>query len=141
MFLRRKHKPDKQVESAPNDAVPENLLGKLLLVVDGSTASTAAGQYAIQLASQVNGQITAVYVVDTATMDYLTQMHIFVKEEREEFERDMGQTGRRYLDYVQTIGRKNGVPVHAEMRKGSFHQTILRLARELERAAPWHDRI
>ncbi len=133
MFLRRKNKAGKPADPGPPDeAADGNLLGKLLLVVDGSKASTAAAQYAVRLAGQTGGEIIAVYVVDTATMDYLTQMHIFIREEREEFERDMGQTGRRYLDYVQTLGRNRGVSVRTDLRKGSFHQTILRMARELE---------
>ncbi|NOY80831.1 MAG: universal stress protein [Kiritimatiellaeota bacterium] len=133
MFLRRKNKPDKPTGLAPPEEAAEgDLLGKLLLVVDGSKASTAAAQYAVRLARQTGGEIIAVYVVDTATMDYLTQMHIFIREEREEFERDMGQTGRRYLDYVQTLGKNHGVPVRTELRKGSFHQTVLRMAREQE---------
>ena len=107
-----------------------NLLGHILLVVDGAEPSIAAANYAARLASQAESSVTAVYVIDTATLESLLQMHIFVQDEREEFERDLERTGRRYLDYVTTIGKNHGVEVTTELLRGSFHQTILQVARE-----------
>ena len=108
----------------------DNLFAKILLVVDGSEPSIAAARYAVDLAVQSGGHVVAVYVVDTATMEYLMQMRIFVRDEREEFERDLGQTGDRYLEYVRTIGRNNGIAVETVKDKGTFHQRILTVARE-----------
>ncbi len=96
-----------------------NLLGALLLVVDGSEPSMAAARFAMDLAKQLQSHVTAVYVVDTATMDYLTQMRIFVAEERAEFEADIERTGQRYLEYVSTIGRKQGVETKTLLRKST----------------------
>ena len=125
-MFRRKAKPE------PEHRPPEtNLLGNLLLVVDGSEPSIAAARFAVRLATQLGSRITAVYVVDTATMDYLLQTHIFVAEERDEFERDLEHTGQRYLQYVATIADSAGVLVDTELRRGSFHQTILQVARTL----------
>jgi len=107
------------------------LLAHLLLVVDGAPPSIAAANFAVRLAAETGGRITAVYVVDTATMDYLMQMRILVRDEREEFERDLGTTGERYLQYAKTIATKHGVEIEPEMRRGSFHRTILDRAREL----------
>jgi len=107
-----------------------NLFERILLVVDASEASSAAAQFAVRLALQTGGRLLAVHVVDTATMDYLMQMHIFVREEREEFEKDMERTGRRYLEYVSAIARKNGLDVETHLHKGSFHRTILDVARD-----------
>ena len=112
-----------------NGTETPNLLGTFLLVVDGSEPSIAAANFAVHLASQIGSTITAVYVVDTATMDYLLQMHIFVSDERQEFERDVENTGKRYLEYVRTIGNNNGIQISTELLKGSFHQTILTMAR------------
>ncbi|NLF18865.1 MAG: universal stress protein [Lentisphaerae bacterium] len=112
-------------------ATAANLLGSLLLVVDGSEPSMAAARFAMDLAKQLQSHVTAVYVVDTATMDYLTQMRIFVAEERAEFEADIERTGQRYLEYVSTIGRKQGVETKTLLRKGRFHTVILQEARSL----------
>ena len=110
----------------------ENLLGTMLLVVDGSEPSIAAANYAAQLAAQADARLTAVYVVDTATMEYLTQMRIFIAEERQEFEKDLERTGQRYLDYVRTVARNHGVEAETVQTKGAFHLTILQMAREIK---------
>jgi len=111
--------------------VNHNLFEKILLVVDGAEPSIAAANYAVQLAVQTGGHIIAVFVVDTATMEYLTRMHIFIAEEREEFERDLQKTGERYLEYVRTIGRNHKIEIETVQKRGSFHQTILQEARKL----------
>jgi nucleotide-binding universal stress UspA family protein len=110
---------------------PANLLASCLLVVDGSDPCIAAANFAVELATQTGSRITAVYVVDTATMDFLMQLRVFVREEREEFEADIERTGRRYLEYVSTIGQKHGVAVSPVLRKGRFHTAILQEARDL----------
>jgi nucleotide-binding universal stress UspA family protein len=124
MLGRQKNKAD------PPATAPE-LLASCLLVVDGSEPSIIAANFAVGLARQIGSRITAVYVVDTATMDYLMQLRVFVKEERDEFEADIERTGQRYLEYVSTIARKNGVTVDTILRKGRFHAVILKEARDL----------
>mgnify|MGYP006279873247 CR=1 FL=1 len=108
-----------------------NLFNKILLVVDGSEPSIAAAHYAVKLAVQSGGDITAIYVVDTATMEYLTQMNIFIQEERSEFEKELEQTGRRYLDFVRTIAGKEGLEIETLIDNGTFHQVVLQTARQL----------
>lgn len=107
----------------------KHLLESLLLVVDGSEPSIAAANFAVRLAGEIGSQVIAVYVVDTATMDYLLQMQIFVREEREEFEQDLQRTGTRYLEYVTTLGKKAGVAVDTVLSRGRFHTMILQEAR------------
>ena len=109
----------------------DNLLGKMLLVVDGSEPSIAAANYAVGLAAQTGARVTAVSVVDTATMEYLSQMRIFIDEERSEFEQDLERTGYRYLEYVRTIGHNHGIEIESLQLKGAFHQVILQQAREM----------
>ena len=118
--------------AAEKEKTPENLFSRILLVVDGSEPSIAAAHYAVHLAKQTDGELTAVYVVDSAAVDYLLQMRIFVREERQEFERDLEQSGKRYLDYVKTMAGKESVALDTVLRHGSFHQTILKVARELD---------
>jgi len=114
------------------DATGGELFQRILLVVDGSDASMAAAHFGVRLAVQMQTDLTAVYVVDTATMDYLMQMRIFVTDEREEFERDLERTGTRYLDYVSTIAGKQNVTVEKVLKRGAFHQVILQHARQME---------
>ena len=131
-MLWRKSKNEKKSEEKAPEPASAGLLGSILLVVDGSEPSMAAARFAVQLGSQLGTLITAAYVVDTATMDYLLQTHIFVFEERAEFEQDLENTGGRYLQYVETIGKNHGITVETAMEKGSIHQTVLQMARELK---------
>lgn len=109
----------------------DNLFNTILLVVDGSEPSIAAVHYAVDLAAQTGGAITAIYVVDTATMEYLMQMNIFIDEERRDFEKELEQTGTKYLDFVRTIADKQGQDVDTVMESGTFHQVVLQKARDL----------
>ena len=124
MLFGRKNAAKEERASGPG------LLAKLLLVVDGSEPSIAAANFAVRLAARDGSSIAAVYVVDTATMDYLMQMRIFVTEEREEFEEDLHRTGTRYLEYVSAIAGKNNVTVETVLRTGRFHRVILKEAAE-----------
>ncbi len=116
-------------KSSDNDRTEGKLFQNILLVVDGSEASVAAANFAVRLAASMHAPVAAVYIVDTATMDYLMQMRIFVSDERQEYEADLERTGQRYLDYVSTIATKQDVAVEKILQRGSFHQTVLQLAR------------
>lgn len=121
--------PQQTNDSQP--ATAAKVLGSCLLVVDGSEPCLAAASLAVTLAQQTGCRVTAVYVVDTATMDYLMQLHVLVRDERDEFEVDLERTGQRYLERVATLGRAHGVTVATVLRKGCFHTAILQEARDL----------
>ncbi len=115
-----------KTKSASDAEAP--LFTNVLLVVDGSEPSVAAANMAVRMAAQQGCSLTAVYVVDTATLDYLLQMRILVNQEREGFEQDLAKTGARYLEFVTTIARKHGAQVETVLRHGSIHQEILKEA-------------
>ena len=107
-------------------------LRRLMLVVDGSRLSDEATYFAFRLAKRLECELEAVYSVDTATMDYLLQMHIFVTEEREDFEQAIEEKGRNYVERVQRLAEASGVEVETKILRGRFHQTILDYARICE---------
>ncbi len=100
-------------------------LRRLMLVVDGSQLSEEAAYFAFRLARRLECELEAVYSVDTATMDYLLQMHIFVSEERQEFEAAIEAKGRSYLDRVKRLADACGMELETKILRGRFHQTIL----------------
>ena len=105
---------------------------KVMIVVDGSQASYDAVSYAIALASRIPGcQLCAAFIVDTANMDLLLQMHIFVSEERASFENEMETKGRRTLDYVREQGLRHSVEIETYLMKGRVTQIVLQAVREL----------
>lgn len=121
--------PRERIEPAP---LPPPLPGisKMLVVVDGSQPSMDAVNYAIALASRLPCELFAAFVVDTAVMDYLLQMRIFVKDEREDFERDLEKKGGYALANVQKLGQEHGLEIETFLCKGRLHQVILQTARE-----------
>lgn len=105
-------------------------MGRLLLVVDGSNASLAASDFAVAMSAEKSCSIIAVYVVDTATMDYLVNMRLLLTSERAAFEKQLESTGHRHLERVVNMAEAAGVKIEAHMTKGIFHKSILHLARE-----------
>lgn len=111
-------------------AAQVQVFSNILLVVDGSEASAAAADLAVRMAVQYKCELAAVFVIDTATLDHLVKMRIFVDQEREGFERDLEKTGSRYLEYVTTIARNHGTKVETVLRYGRIHQEVLQEAHE-----------
>lgn len=112
------------------DVVP--FARNILVIVDGSQRGMDAVDSAISLASSMrNCKLNAAFVIDTASMDLLLQMHIFVKEERQSFEAEMEVKGRHTLEYVHAEGIKNSIEIDTFLLKGRASKIILQAAREL----------
>ncbi len=106
---------------------------KIMILVDGSQASFDAVAYAIAMAERMSDcHLCAAFVVDTANMDLLLQMHIFVNEERASFEGEMETKGRRTLDFVRAEGLKHNIEIETYLLKGRVTQSVLHAVRELE---------
>ena len=110
-------------------------LEKILLVVDGSLHSMQAADFAVRLATRLGTCLQAAFIVDTATLDYLLQMHIFIEEERAEMEADLELKGQRYLERVKEIAAHAGLPLETFIVRGRQHQAVLHLARREHAAA------
>jgi nucleotide-binding universal stress UspA family protein len=106
------------------------LITDLVVGINGSDASILAAKYAIVLAKQYHCRLTAVYVVDTATIRQLTLSRIFIQEESQEYEQSLEANGRRYLSYIGELARPKGVKVEQEMRYGAVYTEILKVADE-----------
>lgn len=107
-------------------------LSKLLVVVNGSESSIGAAKYAIALAKAYGSSVTAVYVVDTATIRQLALSRIFVPDESVEYEESLEESGKRLLAYVNELAGSEGVTAEVVMRKGAITAEIIALAEEIE---------
>ncbi len=103
----------------------EKLLKKILVVADGSNESINACKFAINLSKQYGIELHATYVVDIATLDQLLKTHIFVADEKKEYEKDIEMTGQRQLEYIKLLGAEKNVTVSTSLLKGSIHSSIL----------------
>jgi nucleotide-binding universal stress UspA family protein len=101
------------------------LIRSILVVVDGTESSIAAAEYAIQLAKAFKADLTAVAIVDTNTLKYLLSSNIMVAAEMEEYERELSDSARSNLSYLQTLATEAGVTARTVLLKGSTHAALL----------------
>jgi nucleotide-binding universal stress UspA family protein len=106
------------------------LFSNIVVAITGSDASILAAKYAIGLAKNYRCRLTAVYVVDTATIRQLTLSKIFVQEESFEYEQSLESNGKRYLSFVEELARSKGIKLSAELRRGAVYTEILTLAED-----------
>jgi nucleotide-binding universal stress UspA family protein len=108
----------------------KSLLNDLVVAISGSDASIYAAKYAIILAKQNKCSLTAVYVIDTATLKHLMMTRIFVQEESAEYERGLEANGNRYLAFIRELAAAKGVKIDTELRRGAVYSEILSVADE-----------
>jgi nucleotide-binding universal stress UspA family protein len=108
----------------------KNLFSNIVVAISGSDASILASKYAIVLAKLYRCRLSAVYVVDTATIRQLTLSKIFIQEESQEYEKSLEANGERYLAFVEDLAAAKGVKIEREMRKGAVYTEVLGAASE-----------
>ena len=95
------------------------LFQNVLILVKGGETSIEAAQYATIMSKLYRSKVHALYVVDTATIKTLALNKIFIAEESAEYERNMEETGARYLEHVREIGAAKNVNISIALKKGS----------------------
>jgi len=106
------------------------LISNIVTAVTGTDASILAAKYAIVMAKTYNCKLSAVYVVDTATIKQLTLSKIFLPEEGAEYEKSLEANGGRYLTFVEELAAAKGVKIEKITRKGAIYTEILAAADE-----------
>jgi nucleotide-binding universal stress UspA family protein len=106
--------------------------GGILVYIDGSDTCIAAAQYAIFLAKTLSMPLTAIYVIDTKVLSDLVTARIFVKEEAFDYEYDLQQDGKRYLNYVEQLAKAKRLACKTEILSGEANVEIVKRAKELE---------
>jgi nucleotide-binding universal stress UspA family protein len=102
----------------------------IIAAVTGSDTSIMAAKYAIIMAKQYHCRLSAVYVVDTATIRQLTLSKIFIQEESQEYENSLEANGERYLSFVEELARAKGIKIERDIRHGAVYTEILQAADE-----------
>ena len=106
------------------------LFTNIIVAINGSDASILGAKYAIVMAKMYRCALSAVYVVDTATIRQLSLSKIFIPEESQEYERSLESNGERYLAFVEELARAKGIKIQREMRRGAVFTEILASADE-----------
>lgn len=110
----------------------KNFYKKIVVAVNGSQSSIHAAMYAVMLCKTYNIELKAVYVVDTATIKYLSTNRFLIAEEKMDFETQLHADGEKYLNYVEMLGATKGLKIQKELRSGGVFTEILRSADEFE---------
>jgi len=108
--------------------VSKPLFSNIIVAVSGSDASILAAKYAIVMAKTYRCRLSAVYVVDTATIRQLTLSRIFIQEESQEYEKSLEVNGERYLSFVNELAHAKGIKLERELRRGAIYTEILAAA-------------
>jgi nucleotide-binding universal stress UspA family protein len=106
------------------------LFSNMVVAITGSDASILAAKYAIVMAKLYRCRLTAVYVVDIATIRQLTLSKLFIQEESQEYEKSLEMNGERYLAFVEELARTKGVKIEREIRRGAVYTEIITAAEE-----------
>ena len=101
------------------------LFSNIVVAINGSDASILGAKYAIVMAKMYHCRLSAVYVVDTATIRQLSLSKIFIPEESQEYEKSLESNGERYLAFVEELARAKGIKIEREMRRGAVFTEVL----------------
>lgn len=110
----------------------KGLLRNIVVAINGSQSSVQAAMYGIILSRQYSLNMKAVYVVDTATIKFLTSQNFLVSEEKDSYEVQLKADGKTYLDYVENLASSKGLKIEIELREGSVWTEIINAADECE---------
>lgn len=105
---------------------------KIIVAVNGSEASIHAAMYGIMMARCYNLKMKAVYVVDTATLKFLSLNKFLIDEEKSDYEDQFTKDGTNYLKYVERLGLSKGVRIETELLQGGVFSEIVKAADKYE---------
>lgn len=99
-------------------------ISRILVYIDGTDESITAAQYAIMLSAANGAELRALYVVNTRALNDLLKSRIFIEAEQEEYKTDLESDSERYLNHVEKLAQRKGVPITVTKRSGSIFQEI-----------------
>ncbi len=103
---------------------------KIMVYVDGTEQSITAAQFAICLARYSDAELVAYYIINTKALDELLKASIFLKDEQIEYEHDLEEDAKRYLNYVQELARAKNTLITTKSSTGSVYQEIVNAVKE-----------
>ncbi len=109
-----------------------NPLKKILLYIDGSESSILAAQMAITMCKKYGSSLRVIYVVNENLLTELLKAKVFVQMEKMDYERDLEEDGKRYLNYVVKLADRKGLAIETVLKKGVVHEEVAREVEEHE---------
>lgn len=101
---------------------------KIIVAVNGSESSIHAAMYGIMMARSYNLKMKVIYVVDTATIKYLSLNKFLIDEEKNDYEEQLTKDGTNYLKYVERLALTKGLKIETELLSGGVYSEIVKAA-------------
>ncbi|MCL5263914.1 MAG: universal stress protein [Chloroflexi bacterium] len=106
-----------------------NIFECLLVPVNGSKASVAAVNLAIQLAKEHSARLVLIHVVDTTVRDQLARRS---GRARDVVQRELEESGKRCLNYAAQLAERAGTDFDKVLRVGLTDAEIINEAEARE---------
>ena len=103
-----------------------NPLATIMLYIDGSESSITAAQLAISMAKEYGSALRVMYVVNENLLNELLKARVFVQMEKMDYERDLEEDGKRYLNYIVKLADRKGLQIKTILGKGVVHEEVAR---------------
>ena len=94
-------------------------------------ASIITAKYAIYLAKLLQVKLIAIYVIDENAIQELLRSRVFVEIEAKEYEIDMEQQSRLFMQRIKTLAENKKVEFESLILKGEVHTEVADRAKEL----------
>ncbi|MDP2911805.1 MAG: universal stress protein, partial [Candidatus Omnitrophota bacterium] len=104
---------------------------QIVVPLVGGSPSVITAKYAIYLAKILQVKVTAIYVIDEKAIQELLRSRVFVEIEAREYEIDMEQQARLFMQRVKILAENKKVELESLILKGEVHTEIAEKAREL----------
>jgi len=104
---------------------------QIIAPLAGGPASIITAKYAIYLAKLLQVKLVAVYVIDENAIQELLKSRVFVEIEAKEYEIDMEQQSRLFMQRIKTLAENKKVEFESLILKGEIHSEIVSKAKEL----------
>ncbi len=102
---------------------------KILVAINGKQSSIVTAMYAIMMAKTYNLELRFVFVIDTATIKFLSINKLIISDDLEE---RLEADGKRYLEYVEMLASSKGVKCEKDLRKGGVFSEVVNSAQEFD---------
>ena len=99
-----------------------------LVAINCSQSSIHASMYAIIMAKSYNLKLKFVYVVDTATIKYLSLNKFLIDEEKQDYISQLTADGSNYLTYIKRLSQSKGINCETELLNGGVYSEIIKSA-------------
>jgi len=107
------------------------MIKNILVSVSGSQDSLTAAKYAICLSKIMKAKLFAVYVINSKVLAELLKSRIFVETEARDYERDLEQQGKVFLERIGKLAEAKSVNCETILLNGSISDEVIGFAKQV----------